>query len=131
MVTPVLTTPAVAGALLIGGKVYTHTSVKGDVDPQLHPLVARIHDELPVEDRQRWAGRCAQVILVSDRLYEAEAEAGRGPLSPAEARAALWGARVTATRIREQGDPAHGQYQPPCRSCAAVLEWAGVEAVAT
>jgi hypothetical protein len=129
VVTAQLTTPAIAGALLIGGKVYSHTSLKGDAEPLLHPLIARFLDELPTEQRERYAGRCAEVVLVSDRLYEAEA--GRDPLSAAEARAALWGARVTATRIREQGDPTHGRYQPPCRSCAALLDWSGVEAVAT
>ena len=130
MVTTILAAPAVAGALLMGGKVHTHTSIKGDQPPRLHPLLERFVDELPVEQRERYAGRCAELVLVSDRLYEAET--GRaGELTACEARAALWGARITATRIREQGDPAHGTYQPPCRSCAALLEWFGIEAVAT
>ena len=130
MVTAILVAPAVAGALLAGGKVHTHTSVKGDQPPRLHPLVERFVDELPVEQRERYVGRCAELVLISDRLYEAES--GRAKeLTAGEARAALWGARITATRVREQGDPAHGTYQPPCRSCAALLEWFGVEVVAT
>ena len=41
MATAVLVTPATAGALLVGGQVFTHTSVKGDQPPRLHPLVER------------------------------------------------------------------------------------------
>jgi hypothetical protein len=130
VVTAALTAPAVAGALLVGGRVHTHTSLKGDAEPRQHPLVQRILDELPVEQRERYAGRCAETVLVSDRLHEAQAAKG-GELSPAEGRAALWGARITATRVREHGDPAHGTYQPPCRTCAALLDWFGVEAVVT
>ncbi len=130
MATAVLTAPATAGALLVGGQVHTHTSIKGDQQPRLHPLVERFLDGLAVEQRERYAGRCAEVALVSDRLYAAES--GRsGEFTAGEARAALWGARMTATRIREPGDPAHGTYQPPCRSCVALLEWFGIETVAS
>jgi hypothetical protein len=122
--------PMTAGALLVNGMIHSHTSLRGDVTPAWHPLIAELLRQLPVETRERYAGWCAEVVLISDRLYEAES--GRAKeLTAGEARAALWGARITATRIREQGDPAHGTYQPPCRSCAALLEWFGVEAVAT
>ncbi len=119
--------PSVAAALLAGGAVHTHTSVKGDVEPALHPLVARFVEDLLAEQRERFTGRCAELVLVSDRLYAASP----GELTAGEARAALWGARITATRIREHGDPAHGTVQPPCRSCAALLDWFGIEPVAT
>jgi len=125
-----LVAPATAGALLVGGTVHTHTSIKGDQPPRLHPLVERFVENLPVEQRERYAGRCAEAVLVSDRLYEAER--GRAAeLTAGEARAALWGARVTVTRVREPGDPLHGTYQPPCRSCAPLLEWFGIEPVNT
>jgi hypothetical protein len=118
--------PATAGALLVDGVVYSHTSVKGDAAPDLHPLVRRFLHELPTQARERYAGWCAETVLVSDRLYDAERSAG-APLSATNARAALWGARLTVSRVRETGDPAHGQVQPPCRSCAALLEWFGVD----
>jgi hypothetical protein len=125
-----LVAPATAGALLVSGAVHTHTSIKGDQPPRLHPLVERFLTNLPVEQRERYAGRCAEAVLISDRLYEAES--GRATeLTAGEARAALWGARITATRIREPGDPLHGTYQPPCRSCAPLLDWFGIEPVAT
>jgi hypothetical protein len=123
-----LVAPATAGALLVGGAVHTHTSIKGDQPPRLHPLVDRFLTNLPVEQRERYAGRCAEAVLISDRLYEAES--GRAAeLTAGEARAALWGARITVTRIREPGDPLHGTYQPPCRSCAPLLDWFGIEPV--
>jgi hypothetical protein len=34
------------------------------------------------------------------------------------------------TRIRETGDPTHGAVQPPCRSCAPLLDLFGVEVIA-
>ncbi|GAA0726650.1 hypothetical protein Drose_12130 [Dactylosporangium roseum] len=123
------TLPLTAGALLVGGTVHQHTSVRGDAPPDLHPLVRRFLHELPAEQRERYAGSCAEVVLVSDRLHAAEREAGR-PLTAAAARAELWGARMSVCFIREDGDPAHGRPAPTCRSCAALLEWLGVEVVA-
>jgi hypothetical protein len=118
--------PATAGALLVDGMVYSHTSVKGDAAPDLHPLVRRFLHELPTEARERYAGWCAETVLISDRLYDTERAAGSALTAP-QARAALWGARLTVSWVRERGDPAHGRTQPPCRSCAALLEWFGVE----
>lgn len=118
--------PLTAGAILVDGIVYTHTSVRGNRDPDLHPLVRRFLQELPAPARERFLGRCVEPVLVSDRLYAAEA-AGSPPLTPARARAALWGAKMRITRVREPDDPCHGQVQQPCRSCAALLDWIGVE----
>jgi len=96
--------------------------------PAWHPLIAELLRQLPVEARERYAGWCAEVVLVSDRLYEADQAAGRS-LTPDELRAAVAGARVSVHRIREEGDPAHGQPEPVCRSCAALLNWFGITVV--
>ncbi|MGW4497970.1 YwqJ-related putative deaminase [Micromonospora sp. NPDC004336] len=120
--------PLAAGGLLVDGTVHTHTSIRGDLAPDLHPMIRRFLHELPSGQRERFAGWCAESILLSDRLYAAEA--GGEPLSPARARSLLWGAKVRVTRVREEGDPRHGEVQPPCRSCAALLDWLGVEALA-
>ncbi|MFF5219026.1 YwqJ-related putative deaminase [Micromonospora sp. NPDC000442] len=119
--------PLAAGALLADGTVHTHTSVRGDLVPDLHPVVRRFLHGLPVEQRERYAGWCAEAVLISDRLYAAEA--GGPPLDAARSRALLWGAKVRVTRVREEGDPRHGEVQSPCRSCAAMLDWFGVEAL--
>ena len=119
------TLPLAAGALLHDGAVHTHTSVRGDLAPDLHPMVRRLLHELPTDRRERFAGWCAEAVLVSDRLYAAEQEAG--PLSAMAARSVLWGARIRVVRIREDGDPSHGLPQPPCRSCAELLDHFGIE----
>ena len=117
--------PLAAGALLHEGMVHTHTSVRGDVAPDLHPLVRRILHDLPADRRERFAGWCAEVVLISDRLYAAEETAGT--LSATAARSLLWGARIRVVRVREDGDPRHGESQPPCRSCGELLDYFGIE----
>ncbi|SCL21601.1 YwqJ-like deaminase [Micromonospora nigra] len=117
--------PLTAGALLVDGTVHTHTSIRGDIAPDLHPVIRRFLHELPADQRERFAGWCAETVLLSDRLHAAEADGP--PLTATRARALLWGAKVRVTRIREDGDPRHGEVQPPCRSCAALLDWFGVE----
>jgi hypothetical protein len=124
---PTRTFPLTAGVLLVDGEMHRHSAVRGDVAPRLHPLVRRILDELPPAHRERYAGWCAETVLVSDRLFAAELDSA-GPLTPAAARAALWGGVVRVVRVREEGDPAHGEDCPPCRSCAVLLDWFGVEA---
>ncbi|MFI5906782.1 YwqJ-related putative deaminase [Dactylosporangium sp. NPDC051541] len=119
--------PLTAGALLVGDTVFQHTSVRGDTPPELHALIRRFLHELPVESRERYAGNCAEMVLVSDRLHAAERLYGGTPLTPAAARAELWGARLSLVHIREHGDPKHGTPAAPCRTCAALLDWLGIE----
>ncbi|MBX7270166.1 hypothetical protein KIF24_31855 [Micromonospora sp. Llam7] len=119
--------PLAAGAMLAEGTVHTHTSVRGDVAPDLHPVIRRFLHGLPTAQRERFTGWCAEPVLISDRLYAAEADGP--PLDPARARALLWGAKIRVTGVREEGDPRHGAVQAPCRSCAALLDWFGMEAL--
>jgi hypothetical protein len=119
------TLPLAAGALLHDGAVHTHTSVRGGVPPRLHPMIRRLLDDLPVDRRERFAGWCAETVLLSDRLYAAEQSGGT--LSAMAARSLLWGARIRVVRVREEGDPRHGEPQPPCRSCGELLDHFGIE----
>jgi hypothetical protein len=122
--------PATAGALLVDGQVHTHSSVRGDLRPELHPMIHRALLTLPIARRERYLGWCAEPVLLSDRLFAAAADLPAGAtLTPAQARAALRGARITVVRVREPGDASHGTPQPPCRSCAVLLELFGVEVV--
>jgi len=120
--------PMTAGALIVGGMVHSHTSIRGDVPPNLHPIVAQLLDGLPTERRERYTGWCAEVALISDRLHEADEEAGR-PVTDEEAREKLSGGQIHISRIREDGDPTHGRFQPPCRSCTILLEEFGITTV--
>jgi hypothetical protein len=126
--------PAMAAALSVrGGEVFTCTGSRGEHPPPLHPLVQDVLDTLPVAHRERFVGRCPEPLLLSRYLTTVEAgrgkRASRKPLTGGEARKALKGSRLTARRIREDGDPAHGSYAPPCRSCVPLLAHFGVRPV--
>lgn len=120
--------PTTAGALMVGGQIYSHSAVRGEHPPNWHPLIRRFLDQLPVDQRERYAGWCAEVVLLSDRLYALDADRAE-PATPTEARAALWGASIRVARVREPGDPTHGEVQLPCRTCMALLDWFGVRVV--
>jgi len=125
--------PAVAAALSVRGETLTCTAGKGDQPPVLHPLVQDFLDTLTSGQRERFTGRCPEAILLSRQLTSAESarskRARRKPLTNGEARRALKHSRLTARRIREDGDPLHGSYAPPCRSCTAMLAHFGVRPV--
>ncbi|MFI2368559.1 YwqJ-related putative deaminase [Streptomyces sp. NPDC018833] len=125
--------PAVAAALSVRGETLTCTAGKGDQPPALHPLVQDFLDTLTSGQRERFTGRCPEAILLSRHLSSAEGQrskrAQRKPLTHGEARRALKQSKLTARRIREDGDPLHGTYAPPCRSCTAMLDHFGVRPV--
>jgi hypothetical protein len=135
--------PAIAAALSVRGETLTCTGSKSDRPPELHALVQDFLDTLTIEHRQRWTGRCPETVLLSRHLTATEAaraekrsgrKSGRGgkpakPLTHTEAKRALKHAKLTARHIREDGDPLHGGYAPPCRTCAALLTHFGVRAV--
>ncbi|MEV6649337.1 YwqJ-related putative deaminase [Streptomyces sp. NPDC051219] len=125
--------PAVGAALSVRGETLTCTAGKGDQPPVLHALVQDFLDTLTSGQRERFTGRCPEAILLSRHLTAVEAgrsrRASRKPLTHGEARRALKHSKLTARRIREDGDPLHGSYAPPCRSCDALLTHFGVRAV--
>ncbi|MTE19391.1 hypothetical protein F0L17_09675 [Streptomyces sp. TRM43335] len=125
--------PTVAAALSVKGQLLTCTAGKADRPPTHHPLVQDYLDTLTAPQRERHTGRCPEAVLLSRYLTTAEAARGkraaRKPLSTGEARKALRGAKLTTRRIREDGDPHHGSYAPPCRSCTALLAHFGVRTV--
>ncbi|MBB5938277.1 YwqJ-related putative deaminase [Streptomyces zagrosensis] len=125
--------PTVAAALSVRGQTLTSTAGKADQPPALHPLIQDFLDTLGNGQRERFTGRCPEAILLSRFLTSAEdnrsKRASRKPLTSGEARRALKQSKITARHIREDGDPAHGSYAPPCRSCDALLAQFGVRAV--
>ncbi|MEU2428015.1 YwqJ-related putative deaminase [Streptomyces sp. NPDC007861] len=125
--------PTVAAALSVRGTTLTCTAGKGDQPPALHHLVQDFLDTLTSGQRERFTGRCPEAILLSRHLTAADTarskRAQRKPLTSGEARRSLKQAKLTTRRIREDGDPLHGSYAAPCRSCAAMLAHFGVRAV--
>lgn len=125
--------PTTAGALSVGGSALTCTASRGEHPPEHHPLVQDFLDTLSTANRERHTGRCPEALLLSRFLATVEEgrskRARRKPLSAGDARRALKNAKLTTRRIREAGDPLHGTYAPPCRSCAPLLVHFGVRAV--
>ncbi|GAA3885328.1 YwqJ-related putative deaminase [Streptomyces lacrimifluminis] len=125
--------PTVAAALSVRGTTLTGTAARADQPPTLHPLVQDFLDTLPSTQRDRSTGRCAEALLISRQITSADEarsrRAARKPMTNGEARRALKQAKLTARRIREDGDPLHGSFAPPCRSCTALSAHFGVRIV--
>ncbi|MFD0069072.1 YwqJ-related putative deaminase [Streptomyces sp. NPDC127574] len=125
--------PTVAAALSVRGATLTGTAARGDQPPALHPLVQDVLDTLTGAQRDRFTGRCAEAILISRHIASADADrskrAARKPMTNGEARKALKQAKLTARRIREDGDPLHGSFAAPCRSCTALSDHFGVRII--
>ncbi|MET9910231.1 YwqJ-related putative deaminase [Streptomyces sp. NPDC006476] len=125
--------PTVAAALSVRGATLTGTAARGDQPPPLHPLVQDFLDTLTSAQRDRFTGRCAETILISRHIAAADAarskRAARKPMTNGEARKALKQAKLTARRIREDGDPLHGSFAAPCRACTALSAHFGVRVV--
>ncbi|MFR9790767.1 YwqJ-related putative deaminase [Streptomyces sp. MB22_4] len=125
--------PTVAAALSVHGTTLTGTAARGEEPPALHPLVQDFLDTLPSSQRDRFTGRCAETILISRHLAAADAtrskRASRRPMTNGEARKALKHSKLTARRIREDGDPLHGSFATPCRACSALTAHFGVRVV--
>ncbi|MFC5906165.1 YwqJ-related putative deaminase [Streptacidiphilus monticola] len=125
--------PVLASALSVRGDTFTCVGEKDHGPVHLHPLVAEFLTALPRDHRERFTGRCPEARLLSQFLDHAETQrsrrAARKPFGEQDARRALRGARMTTVRIREDGDPAHGTHQVPCRSCGRLLEHFGVATV--
>ncbi|MFH8567344.1 YwqJ-related putative deaminase [Streptomyces sp. NPDC017993] len=122
--------PTVGAALSVRGQTLTCTAGKAEQPPALHPLVQDFLDTLGTAQRERFTGRCPEAVLLSRHLTSVEAgrskRASRKPLTNGEARRSLKHSKITARHIREDGDPRHGNYAPPCRSCDALLAHFGV-----
>ncbi|AYN40922.1 hypothetical protein D9753_20865 [Streptomyces dangxiongensis] len=125
--------PTIAAALSVRGAILTCTATRSDQPPALHPLVQDFLDTLTSAQRDRFTGRCAETILISRHLTTADAarskRAARRPMTNGEARKALRNAKLTARRIREDGDPLHGSFAAPCRACTALSAHFGVRIV--
>ncbi|EFE69007.1 MULTISPECIES: YwqJ-related putative deaminase [Streptomyces] len=126
--------PTVAAALSVRGTTLTGTAARGDTPPALHPLVQDFLDALTSTQRDRFTGRCAETLLISRHITAADAarskRAARKPMTNGEARKALKQAKLTTRRIREAGDPLHGDFATPCRACTALSAHFGVRIVA-
>ncbi|WP_414504407.1 YwqJ-related putative deaminase [Streptomyces sp. NEAU-L66] len=120
--------PGTASSLLIHGKIFSHTNLTGDGEPNLHPAVLEFFHRLPIEQREPFIGHCAESALVSDQLWALESErAGPGHVSLGEAAGHFSGAAMVSKKIRDHGDPDHGQPTDPCGACQALLDQLNIQ----
>ncbi|GCD37591.1 hypothetical protein OEIGOIKO_05390 [Streptomyces chrestomyceticus JCM 4735] len=119
--------PGTASSLLVQGKVFSHTNLTGDGEPNLHPAVRDFFDHLPVEDREPFLGYCAESALVSDQLWGLDAGNPGAPLTLADAAPHFAGSAMVSKKVREHGDPEHGQSTAPCSACGKLLSELGIE----
>ncbi|MFV2096623.1 toxin glutamine deamidase domain-containing protein, partial [Micromonospora sp. LOL_014] len=134
--------PGVVGALMTrSGQLTTHSSMTADqstdpaTQPTPHPLVETVLAEVAQQVSRVGSGhgRCAEVAMVSDVVYQLDRQwqdAGRIGDFAAYARSELAGARIVTHQFRRAQDVdvvyEHGVYRPPCRSCGPMLEKLGV-----
>ncbi|WP_018787568.1 SUKH-3 domain-containing protein [Micromonospora sp. CNB394] len=127
-----LPTPGAAAHLALDGRQHVAQGAKGDIEVRHHPLVHSYLDDLPAGHLVRGGERHAEMIVVSDALYEHDhrrAAEGLPPLSMEHVRDLLGTGRIEVYRSREPGDPLGGQADLPCDSCVrflvrfAVLPW--------
>ncbi|MFF3559005.1 YwqJ-related putative deaminase [Streptomyces sp. NPDC002574] len=132
-----------AGSLLHNGVVTSHTSATGrhgQKVPDTHPVVQKVYDDIKAESDAAERpftgaghGKCAEVALISDRLHQLD-PTGRSIRTVDDARDALAGSMIHSRQIGDLTDKdgnvemAHGDYKPPCRSCARALPVLGVHA---
>lgn len=119
--------PGTASSLLVQGQVFSHTNLTGDGEPNLHPAVREFFDRLPVENREPFLGYCAESALVSDQLWGLDAGSPGTSLSLADAAPYFVGSAMVSKKVREHGDPEHGQSTAPCSACRKLLTELGIE----
>ncbi|MFI0741884.1 YwqJ-related putative deaminase [Streptomyces sp. NPDC021100] len=121
------TFPSTAASLLVQGRIFSMMNLVGEGEPDLHPAVRQFFDTLSAELREPYIGYCAESALVSDQFWGLDESRGDGRSTTLEEGAPHFaGALVMSRKIREQGDPEHGEVTLPCRSCTALLDRLGV-----
>ncbi|MCL7381524.1 YwqJ-related putative deaminase [Streptomyces sp. 35G-GA-8] len=122
--------PGVAASLLVHGEIFSHTSLHGDEQPDLHPAVREFFDTLPVDQREPFIGHCAESALVSDQLWGLDRRHTDGSTTTLDGAVAHFaGAALVAKKIRSHGDPEHGAPAQVCRSCSVLLSRLGIEVI--
>ncbi|MFG1720026.1 SUKH-3 domain-containing protein [Micromonospora chalcea] len=119
-----LPTPGAAAHLTLDGRRHVAQGAKGDVEVRHHPLVRSYLDDLPPGHLVRGGERHAEMIVVSDALYEHDhrrSAEGLPPLTIEDARDLLGTSRIESFRVREPGDPAGGPADLRCESCIRFL----------
>lgn len=126
------------GSLLHDDVLTSHTSttkMDGQKMPVTHPVVQALLDGIRADKEAgrldrigNGHGKCAEVVLLSDRLWRFES-GGMKITTLEEARSALEGSKIHTHRIGDHIDQdgniqhRHGDYIPPCETCVHLLRF--------
>jgi hypothetical protein len=116
--------PTSAAHITVDGRLVIGRGAKGDQEILHHPLLAQHLAGQDPRTLVRGVERHAEVIALSDVLYEADRvreQAGAPLITLDEARAWLRTAGFESFFVRESGDPLAGQPSRPCESCIVAL----------
>lgn len=113
------------GTLVFAGRSYSRPVIDHSRIPLLHPVLQELFDSLWPDKRVPYAGRCVEATLVSDRMWAMQEYWGDRRMDD------FWvgeyfesaGTTVTVTRTGRVGSPARGTHEPPCTSCAVMLDY--------
>ncbi len=127
--------------------VRTHSSMRtispGDgsprVEPRIHPeaqhVLDRIAAEAEADPNKRIGanhGKCAEIALISDRLWDLqaqwEAEGSPGDFAT-YAREHLGGSIMSTHWVGDSTKQSHGDYEPPCDTCKPFMDDFRIQAV--
>ncbi|GID98458.1 SUKH-3 domain-containing protein [Amorphoplanes digitatis] len=112
--------PTTAAHLTADGHLFIARGAKGDQEIDHHPLVAARLAALDPAETVRGTERHAELIVLSDALYEADRRRAE-PMTLDEARTWLRTGEFEAFLVRDQGDPLGGTAARPCESCITIL----------
>lgn len=113
------------GTLVFAGRSYSRPVTDHSRSPHLHPVLQELFDSLWPDKRVPYAGRCVEAALVSDRMWAMQEHWGDRRMDD------FWvgeffesaATTVTVTRTNRADSPARGTYEPPCTSCAVMLDY--------
>lgn len=113
------------GTLVFAGRSHSRPVIHPSRSPHLHPVLQELFDSLWPDKRAPDTGRCVEATLVSDRMWAMQEHWGDRRMDD------FWvaeffesaGTTVTVTRTGRAGSPARGTYEPPCASCAVMLDY--------
>ena len=122
--------PATMCQLTISERSWAALSLRGDTDRPTHPVISSFFAAMPPNYRERGCERSAEAAAFSEMLIAEEmarAEAGLPPLTLADVRECVRGARVRTFSIREDGDPASGTQLRPTVPILLLLDYLGLD----
>ncbi|MGN2635809.1 YwqJ-related putative deaminase [Nocardia takedensis] len=126
-----------AGSFVHNDVMTTHTSttkMHGQKAPETHPVIRDMLQQVADAAEGKVGlghGKCAEISLISDRLHQVDPSGTQLSTIP-EARAVLEGGVMHTRQIgdlasRDEESARHGDFLPPCRTCAQILPQLGIK----